>query len=197
MSEKGFTIIELVMVIVLTGILAAIASSMIFGGTSSIGVGAMAELVRDDVRYAQGLAMRRTGLDTAQVTNPSFRYRIRFNVTDADCNYTNQYTIVNDADNNGTWGENPNGAGAVESARRPSTGAPYFCVQFDSGDYKGFAVTADFGGAEPGTLEFDVYGVPYDSDGVALAVSKSITIAKDGNTAALTVEPNTGHVALQ
>jgi len=193
--SRGFTLIELVMVIVLISIVAAVAAPMLFSGATAVSAGAFARKVRDDVRYAQVLAMTRSGLDTPDLSSPSFRYRIRFNVADANCAGASQYAIVNDADNNGAWGESPNGAGAVESGRNPTNGAEYFCVQM-TGDYAGLSVSADFGGAAAGVLEFDTSGVPYDSDGVRLATAKTITVTKDSETLTLTIRPKTGLVTL-
>ena len=192
----GFTMIELVMVIVLVAIVAAVAGPMLFGGSSSISAAAVARKVRDDVRYAQTLAMTRSNLGTPDQSSPSFRYRIRFNGADANCAGAAQYAIVSDADNNGAWGENPNALGQVESGKNPSTGAGYFCVQL-VGDFSGFTVTADFGGGAPGVLEFDTLGVPYNSDGTRLTAQKSIIVAKGGESITLSVEPNTGLVTIQ
>lgn len=196
-GEKGFTLIELIMVIVLISIVAAAVSPFIFRGTNPVSVGAFARKVKDDIRYAQTLALLRSNLDTPDASNPTFSYRIKFNTADANCTGTNQYAIVNDADSNGTWGENPNASGSVESARNPASGADYFCVQLDSGDYNGFTVSADFGGSVPGVLEFDNTGTPYDSDGIKLTAAKTLTVARGSETMTITVTPNTGMVALQ
>src|SRR3989304_5708606 len=166
--EKGFTLIELIMTILLAAILSAVAAPYLFRGQAPLTVPAFARKVADDIRYAQSLAMLRAGLETPQTTNPYFLYRIRFNVADANCPGASQYAIVSDADNNGAWGERPNGSGQVESGRLPSTGAEYFCVSMESGDYAGFTIAADFGGSIPGALSFDSLGVPLDSDGAGL-----------------------------
>lgn len=197
MGSRGFTIIELIMTVLLAALLAAVAVPYLFRGQAPITVSAFARKVADDMRYAQSLAMMRSNLDTPQASNPYFIYRIRFNVADANCPGTNQYTIVNDADNNGTWGQNPNGAGVIESGRYPATGSPYFCVQMDSGDFAGQVVSADFGGTAPGVLAFDSLGVPYDSDGAPLTAQKTVTVSKGGETASVTITPNTGLVAVQ
>lgn len=192
--KKGFTVIELIMVMVVVAILAAAAAPSLLKGSGSVSALAFAKKLRSDIRYAQTLAMHRHRLDTPASANPEFRYRIRFNVADPGCPYAAQYNIVNDADNNGLWGEDPNGGGAVESARNPSTGDAYFCVRLDSGDFSGFTIGADFGGAEPGTLEFDTYGRPYDSDKTPLAASVAVTITRAGESASVAIAPNTGRV---
>lgn len=197
MDSRGFTLIELIMTMLLAALLAAVAVPYLFRGEAPLTVQAFARKVADDMRYSQSLAMLRSGLDTPRTTNPYFLYRIRFNVADANCPGANQYTIVNDADNNGTWGEAPNGAGRTESGRNPSSGDDYFCVQMDSGDYAGFTVSADFGGAAPGVLAFDSFGIPYDSDGAALSATKTVTVSKGSETATVTVTPNTGFLAVQ
>lgn len=197
MGEKGFTIIELIMTMLLAAILAAVAAPYLFRGQAPLTVPAFARKVADDIRYAQSLAMLRGGLDTPQTTNPYFLYRIRFNVADANCPGASQYAIVSDADNNGAWGEFPNGSGQVESGRLPSTGAEYFCVSMESGDYAGFTIAADFGGSIPGALSFDSLGVPLDSDGAGLTAVKTITVSRGGESALITVTPKTGFTAAQ
>lgn len=197
MGKKGFTLIELIMTMLLAAILAAVAAPYLFRGQALLTVPAFARKVADDIRYAQSLAMLRGGLDTPQTTNPYFLYRIRFNVADANCVGASQYTIVNDADNNDAWGERPNTSGQVESARGPSTGADYFCVSMESGDYAGFAISADFGGSVPGVLSFDTLGVPLDSDGAQITTVKTVTISRGGESALITVTPKTGFTAVQ
>lgn len=197
MERKGFTLIELIMVIAIISIISVVAVPYIFRGASALSVPAMAKKVRDDIGYAQSLAMRGARLDTPDTANPAFRYRIRFNVADANCPGAAQYAVVSDQDNNGNWGERPNASGIVESGRNPSTGDDYFCVQLEAGDYSGFSVTADFGGATPGVLEFDSLGVPYDSDGIRLSAQKTVTISKGGETAAVNVTPYTGKTTVQ
>jgi len=197
MEEKGFTIIELIMTMLLAAILAAVAAPYLFRGQAPLTVPAFARKVADDIRYAQSLAMLRAGLETPQTTNPYFLYRIRFNVADANCPGASQYAIVSDADNNGAWGEFPNGSGQVESGRLPSTGAEYFCVSMESGDYAGFTIAADFGGSIPGALSFDSLGVPLDSDGAALSAVKTVTVSRGGESALITVTPKTGFTAAQ
>lgn len=194
MNKKGFTLIEVIMVIAVIAIIsAAVAPSMLKGG-GTVSAAAFAKKLRSDMRYAQTLAMTRYRLNTPSSVNPEFRYRIRFNTADANCPYASQYAIVSDVDGNGSWGENPNATGAVESAREPSTGEEYFCVRLDLGNFSGFTVSANFGGAEPGTLEFDTYGRPYNSDKTALFAAATVTITRGVESASILVAPNTGRV---
>ena len=69
MKRNGFTIIELVIVILLIGIMAAIAAPRLWNISSSK-AGAFREKLRADIRYAQNLAMTR-----------NLRSRVSFGVT--------------------------------------------------------------------------------------------------------------------
>lgn len=199
MSKRGFTLIELLMVIGLLSILSAVAVPYLFSGPAGVSVPAMAKKIKNDIYYAQSLAMRGYNLDTPASANPAFRFRIRFNTADANCAGTNQYAIVSDADNNGAWGENPNSSAVVESGRNPVNGDPYFCVRLDpnTGDYSGFTVSANFGGTAPGVIEFDNMGIPYDSDGARLAATGTVVVSKGGASATVSVTKNTGMVTVQ
>ncbi len=184
-SESAFSLIELIMVIALVAIVAAVAVPVAFRSSSTISAAAVAKKIQDDIRYAQALAMQGSNLDTPAATNPTFYYRIRFNAADANCPYTTQYTIVNDADNDGTWGESPPASTIIESARNPVSGDTYFCVQLDSGDYAGFSIATTFGNA----IDFDGFGIP--------SASGTITITKGGESAVIGITQNTGRVYLQ
>lgn len=190
----GFTLIEVIMTIAIVAIIAVAVAPSMMKGSGTVSAAAFAKKLRSDMRYAQTLAMTRYRLDTPSSISPEFRYRIRFNAVDANCPYASQYTIVSDADGNGIWGENPNSSGAVESARDPSSGDEYFCVRLDSGNFSGFTVSANFGGTEPGTLEFDTYGRPYNSDKTALIATATVVITRAGESASILVAPNTGRV---
>ncbi|MBI5561489.1 MAG: hypothetical protein HY894_01355 [Deltaproteobacteria bacterium] len=190
--------IELLMALSLTGILAVAASLVLFGGKAAFTVPALAAKIRDDIRYTQALAMSGTKLGVSSAAAPVFRYRMRFNVADANCPGAGQYTIVNDADYNGAWGENPNASGVVESGRNPSDGAPYFCVKLNTGNYAGLTASASFGATvgDARILEFDNYGVPYNDDGRMLSAG-TVTISGGAQAATVTVAPNTGSVTVQ
>ena len=55
-NPKGFTVIEIIAVLVVVGVLAAIAAVR-FRGTSTISVIGAAEMIQADIRYAQEAAM--------------------------------------------------------------------------------------------------------------------------------------------
>lgn len=197
MNENGFTITELLMTLVMAAVLSAGAAFYLMRGEDALTTHAFARKVSGDVRYAQALAMLRSALDTPQSANPYFLYRVSFNLPDANCPGAEHYTIVNDADNNGTWGEAPNGSGQIESARVPSTGENYFCVSMEDGEYAGFSLSADFGGSLPGVLSFDAFGSPLDSDGAPLSSGRTITVAKGGETVLITITPLTGFTEVE
>lgn len=209
MNKKGFTLIELLMVMVIIAAVSVVAAPFIFKNAEGVSSAAMARKIREDIRYAQSLALLRSKLDTPGVSDPKFTYRIVFNVnpsSPADQNYnvflncpgTNKYAIVNNADNNAFWGEKPNSSGVVESARNPSDGSVFFCVQLGTGHFTGLGVSANFGGSVPGILEFDGKGVPYNNDGAKISSgANTVTVTSGTDSAVLTVTPNTGWVSVQ
>jgi MSHA pilin protein MshC len=83
MNQKGFTLIELVMVIVLIGILAVIAVPQL-GDMTGMKAGAFADKLEADIRYAQNLAMTR-----------NIRHRVYFNAAPAPT--PNGYAVTNNA----------------------------------------------------------------------------------------------------
>jgi len=83
MNHKGFTLIELVMVIVLIGILAVVAVPKL-GDMKGMKAGAFADKLEADIRYAQNLAMTRNN-----------RYRVYFNAAPAPA--PDGYAVTNNA----------------------------------------------------------------------------------------------------
>jgi MSHA pilin protein MshC len=71
MTQKGFTLIELVMVLVLIGIVAAFVAPRL-GNIAATNAGAFTDKLRSDIRYAQNLAMTRNQ-----------RHRVYFNAAPA------------------------------------------------------------------------------------------------------------------
>jgi len=158
-NHKGFTLIELVMILVLIGILAAVAAPK-FVDVSSTNAAAFADKLRADIRYAQNLAMTRNQ-----------KYRVYINVPPAPAGPGGGYAVVNDANGNGTWGE------AGEFAREPA-GTGNLRVVLGAGDYAGVTVS-------PNTfIEFDSLGRP-TMGGTTLTVSGGATVTVIAETGAV------------
>jgi MSHA pilin protein MshC len=167
MRTKGFTLIELVMVIVLVGIIAVFAAPKL-GTITSTNAGAFADKLRTDIRYAQNLSMAQNR-----------RYRVYFNTAPSP---NPGYAVVNDANGNGTWGE------AGEFASDPAGGGN-LSITLNTGQYAGITFSAV--GFSGNYIEFNSLGVPYDSGG-ALAASKTVTVSPSGTI--VTVTAQTGAV---
>jgi len=144
MNSKGFTLIELVMVLVLIGIIAAFAAPKL-GGITSTNASVFADKFRSDIRYAQALAMTQT-----------MRYRVYINTAPSP---NPGYAVVNDANGNGIWGE------AGEVAINPAGGSN-LSVALNAGQYAGITVSTPAGGY----IEFDSLGAP-TGGGAVLTVS--------------------------
>lgn len=71
MDRKGFTLIELIMVIVLIGILAAVAAPRL-GNITVTNAGPFADKIRADIRYAQNLAMTKNKRTRVILTNTTY-----------------------------------------------------------------------------------------------------------------------------
>lgn len=144
MNSKGFTFIELIMVLVLIGIIAVFAAPRL-GSIASTNASVFADKFRSDIRYAQTLAMTQ-----------SRRYRVYINTAPSP---NPGYSVVNDANGNGIWGE------AGEVAINPAGGGS-LSIALNAGNYAGITVSTPAGGY----IEFDSLGRP-TGGGVALTVS--------------------------
>jgi len=112
MDQRGFTLIELVMVLVLIGILAVFIAPKL-GDVSSMKGGAFRDKLRADIRYAQNLAMTR-GMRTRVSFTGATRYDV-FSSTTSTCS-------------------------AFVSAMNPATGQP-FTVDLTAAPYTGAGIT--------------------------------------------------------
>lgn len=144
MNAKGFTLIELVMILVLVGIIAAVVAPRL-GTVSNTKASVFVNKLRADIRYAQNLAMSRNQ-----------RYRVYVNTAPAPAS---GYAVVNDTNGNGAWGE------AGEFAVDPAGGGN-LSVTLNAGEYAGITVSTPPGGY----LEFNSLGSP-TTGGAALTVS--------------------------
>ena len=118
MNCKGFTFIELVMVIVLIGIIAVYAAPRLSNVTDTK-AGAFVDKLRADIRYAQNLAM--TG---------NQRYRVYFNGSGGGAPASG-YIVVNNA--TGEIALDPAGGGNL-------------IVTLNTGNYAGITVSTPAGG---------------------------------------------------
>jgi MSHA pilin protein MshC len=176
MDRRGFTLVELIMVIVLLGILAVIAVPKL-GDITGMKASAFADKLRADLRYAQNVAMR--GNDRVRVyfnnvgargvTAPLYGYAVGFDSSAAQ-NCTT-FTAVQDP--SGTGNLNVNVASLDNSFRVTPSGG----------------ITC---------IEFDTLGRPYNCTGdpgnciaAALAADTTVTITPSGN---ITITAQTGAV---
>ncbi len=171
MKNKGFTLIEVVMVIVIVGILAALAVPRFDSFYAAKLAGAVRKTA-SDIRYVQQIAISRH-------TNT----RIVFNT--ASDTYSAQ---EESSPGSGTWNNmtDPFTRGALQT--NFATDAQYKDIDIAS---------VNFGGAGQGTLRFSLEGVPQNSSGTDLASDGSVAFTYRGNTNTITVTANTGLVNMQ
>jgi prepilin-type N-terminal cleavage/methylation domain-containing protein len=139
MNHKGFTLIELVIVIVLIGIIAVFAAPRL-GNISSTKAAAFADKLRADIRYAQSLAMTRNQ-----------RYRVYFNNTNppgppVPAIPANGYGVVYDTSVAQNWS-------STAYANDPA-GEANLRVDLSTGDYMGITLAS-----APNPIEFNSLGV--------------------------------------
>ncbi|MBI5756302.1 MAG: prepilin-type N-terminal cleavage/methylation domain-containing protein [Nitrospirae bacterium] len=161
-DEKGFTLIELVIVIVVLGIIGVVVS-LNLGGLSSIRVNNAVKKMVGDLRYAQQLAIAtqsRHGLtiDSLQV------YSVHKDTGGVDTDIKDPTNLGNDfIVNFDTYQQ-----GQLTSVR--------------------FSSTTPFCGGS--VIEFNSIGAPTDTNGTLLACTSSIGFS--GSTSTILIEPNTG-----
>lgn len=76
MTESGFTLVELVAIILLVGILAVTAIPR-YLDKAAIDVSVMAEQLANDIRYAQSLSMTQGARHCIELNTGNARYRLR------------------------------------------------------------------------------------------------------------------------
>ena len=169
MRQKGFTLIELVIIIVLIGIIAAFAAPKL-GNITSTNAASFADKLRADLRYTQNLAMTRNQ-----------RYRMYLNAAPAP---NPGYAVVNDANADG-WGA----TGANEYAQDPA-GSGNLSIALGAGDYAGITITSP----AAGYVEFNSLGTPAVGGGLAF-VAGIATITVNASAATnVTIADQTGAV---
>jgi prepilin-type N-terminal cleavage/methylation domain-containing protein len=171
MKTKGFTLIELVMVIVIVGILAAVAVPR-FDSFYAVKLAGAVRKTASDIRYVQQIAISRH-------TNT----RVVFDTS------SETYSAQQESSpGSGTWNNmtDPFTRGNLQT--NFTTDAQYKDINIDS---------VDFGGAGQGTLRFNLEGVPENASGTDLVNDGTVVFTYKGNSNSITVTPNTGRVTVQ
>jgi MSHA pilin protein MshC len=160
MAQKGFTLIELVMVIVLIGIIGLFIAPKL-GNVTSMKAGAFREKLRADIRYAQNLAMTRNrrvrvyfnGTGPVPVTAPSQGYSVGIdNSVTGDCT-------------------------SFVPASDPASGGS-LVVTMNAGNYQGITIPAP----SMTCLEYNSLGRPYTCGaGACSTVPLAATMTADVN----------------
>lgn len=175
-NQKGFTLIELISVIVILGIMAVVASPFLSSDLTATRTKEALEDVRSASRYCQRYAM-----ETQRWC------RVLFRTSDEEVRL--QYST--DEANNASWTQ----------MDHPTNGGQ-FVVQLGQGEYAGIDITAtDINGSN--SIVFDGNGIPRDRGTVGnpadlpAPITSTGTITFNGGGGwELQVEPETGFITL-
>ncbi len=151
MTQRGFTLLELIMILVLISIISVFAAPRL-GDVTSTNAGAFTHKLRADIRYAQNLAM-----------SQNRRFRVYFNTAPSP---NPGYAVVNDLNGNGTWGE------AGEVAMDPAKSGN-LSIALNAGQYTGITVSTPAGGY----VEFNSLGSPTVGNGAVITVYSNLVTA--------------------
>jgi len=164
--KTGFTIIEIIMVIVVIGIMAAAAVPRIDTLRKQIKLQGSVKKLVSDIRYAQSVAISR---------------------------HTNTIVIFDVANNSYRIEWYNDAVAAWQALPDPATRSS-IVIDFDTdAQYSGMTLSSpNFGGTV--SLRFDWEGVPQDMAGVALVAAGSVDLEIGGDVQAVTVTPQTGKV---
>lgn len=167
MKRKGFTIIELVMVMIFIGILSAVVIIAIAGPMRGIQLSGAADKLSSDLRYAQTMAN-----GTGKWHGISF-----------EVDPLNRYTIYTTTGTSDTSVENPAKPGSS------------FCINTDA-EFNVTITGASIDGGSKiefsplGTPYIDKNGSAITAEGV-------ITLTKNSSSKTVRVTPNTGRIYIQ
>ena len=143
MNHKGFTLVELVMVLVLIGIIAVVVTPNL-GSVSSTKAPALADKLRADIRYAQNLAMTKNQA-----------YRVYFNGAPAP---NPGYAVVYDT-SGGAWS-------SFGYAQDPAAGGN-LSIALNTGQYAGITTSTP----PVGYVEFNSVGASTSGADVTITVN--------------------------
>ena len=167
-NEKGFSLIELVLVMVVTGILAVSAISAYFGVEDNRVDGA-AKRLASDLAYARQMALTENGV-----------FGIAFDTV-------NDTYAVHEFDP----------ATAVETTIANTLTQTAAATDFDGiPGMEGVTIqVANFGGTQ--TVRFSSNGTPQDDNEADLAAQGTVVLNHSGVTRTITVQANTGEINIQ
>ena len=165
-GEKGFTLIELILVIVILGIVGAIIS-LNFGGLDTIRLDNAAKKLVADLRYAQQLAIT-TGTRHGLEIDALLEYSLHIDNAGVDANISDPLDRGVDFIVNFDAYQQQQLSGVRFDNPIPFCGGP--------------------------VIEFDNLGAPTDTIGALLPCTPVLALALSGNNRVITIQPNTGRI---
>jgi prepilin-type N-terminal cleavage/methylation domain-containing protein len=166
-KRKGFTVVELVIVLLVAGILAVVAGAAISSAMKGIQLSSAADRLASDLRYAQTLA-----------NNTGTWYGISFEV-----HPLNQYTIYTTNGTVDTIVENPAKLGSLFIINLENEhGVRISSAEIAGGNKVEFSPL--------GTPYNDKMGTALSNEGV-------VTLARDSAIKTVRITPNTGRIYIQ
>lgn len=171
--QRGFTMIELIAVLIIIGVLGAIAATRYFDRTS-FDADTFTDQTRAMLRYGQKLAVAQNRNVFVRLDGKSVALCF-----DDDCTPADRIVAPSGAN-----------SGSAETRKFCGNSASWFCEAAPSGiSYSTTGTAALF--------RFDALGKPFaasDGEAVSSFVKAVVTIGGDGATRTVTVEPETGYV---
>lgn len=163
--QRGFTLVELVMVLVILGVLAVYAVPRMMGSSDTAARG-LHDSTLSYLRYAHKTAIAQRRTVCVAFTNTSVSLRIANTAGSYDCAGTNG-VVLNGADGKAL-------------------------VSVSGASYTAATVNGISCLATPAAFSFDGLGQPVDGSGVALGAAQCLQVGNASNS--ITVEAATGYV---